>query len=337
MATSLFKSKKISLALSIFVVGTITYFALVGVVGAVKETYKFAKEKYENNISLKINFGRDIVVRDIGLGGPYSENDEDADMTPLGKYFVDEDARFPNIGARYFLVGDLETKQVIFSRGENESVPIASVTKLMTAVIADEKIGLEKDVVVSRRAVSTTGEQGNLRVGERYSVENILYPLLLESSNDAAEAISEFEDRDLFIEDMNKKAELLKMEKTSYSDPSGLSSKNVSSPADLLTLANYISKYRNFIFEITQNKSYKFANKAWNSNSKFRNDKSWLGGKNGFISAAGKTNIGLFKMKLGVGEDAKERKIAIILLNTQDIERDTRAILSFLQKNVQYE
>ena len=196
-------------------------------------------------------------------------------MTPMGKYFVNENAKFPNIGAKYFLVGDLETKQVIFSRGENESVPIASVTKLMTAVIADEKIGLEKDIVVSRRAVSYTGEQGNLRVGERYSVENILYPLLLESSNDAAEAISEFEDRDLFIEDMNKKAELLKMEKTSYSDPSGLSSKNVSSPADLLTLANYISRYRNFIFEITQNKSYKFANKSWNSNSKFRNDKNY--------------------------------------------------------------
>lgn len=337
MAISLFKNKKINLALAIIIGAAILYFALVGIMGAAKETYKFVIEKYENNISLKINFGRDIVVRDTGLGGPYPDENENEEMTPLGKYFVGEDARFPNIGAKYFLVGDLDTKQVIFSRGENESVPIASVTKLMTAVIADEKIGLEKDIVVSRRAVSYTGEQGNLKVGERYSVENILYPLLMESSNDAAEAISEFEDRDLFIEDMNKKAELLKMEKTSYSDPSGLSSKNVSSPADLLTLANYISKYRNFIFEVTQNKSYKFANKAWNSNSKFRNDKNWLGGKNGFISAAGKTNIGLFNVKLGAGDNVKERKIAIILLNTQDIERDTRAILSFLQKNVQYE
>ncbi|MEY2701723.1 MAG: hypothetical protein RLY43_356, partial [Bacteroidota bacterium] len=239
--------------------------------------------------------------------------------------------------AKYFLVGDVDTKQIIFSRGENESVPIASVSKLMTAVLADEYIGLDKETVVSRRAVATTGEQGNLRTGEKYFIEDLMYPLLLESSNDAAEVISEFDDRDLFIEEMNKKAKALKMDKTSYLDPSGLSSRNVSSPTDLLTLVNYISKYRNFIFEITQEKSYRIRNKVWYSNSRFKNDKNWLGGKNGFISAAGKTNIALFKVRFEGQKEGEERKIAVILLNTKDVERDTRSIMNFLQKNVQYE
>lgn len=333
-----FKSKKILIPTLVFVGTGALYFASIGIIGATKGIYGFANEKYENNLSLKINFGRDIIVRD-GVGGPYSEKTEEVEPTYLGNYYVDEDVKFPNVGAKYFLVGDVDTKQIIFSRGENESVPLASLTKLMTAVVADEKIGLEKETVVSRRAVGIAGEQGNLRVGEKYSIEEILYPLLLESSNDAAELIAEYDDREVFLADMNTRADLLKMEQTNYEDASGLSSRNVSSANDLLTLVNYISKYRNFIFEITQEKSYRLGNKVWFSNSRFKNYKDYLGGKNGYISAAGKTNIALFNVKFdsGASEEEGQRKIAIILLNTTDIERDTKNILTFLQKNVRYE
>jgi D-alanyl-D-alanine carboxypeptidase len=331
------KTNKILSAVLIIIALAVFYFASVGFIRVAKETYKFAVEKYEENIDFKINFGRDLVVRDNDLGGPSPEGGEESEITPFGKYYIEGDVKFPSVSAKYFLVGDVDTKQIIFSRGENESVPIASVTKLMTAVLADEYIGLDKETVVSRRAVGATGEQGNLRTGEKYFIEDLLYPLLLESSNDAAEVISEFDERDLFIEEMNKKAKSLKMDKTSYLDPSGLSSKNVSSPNDLLTLVNYVSRYRNFIFEITQEKSYRIRNKVWYSNSRFKNDKNWLGGKNGFISAAGKTNIALFKVRFEGQKEGEERKIAVILLNTKDIERDTRSIMSFLQKNVQYE
>jgi D-alanyl-D-alanine carboxypeptidase len=296
--------------------------------------YEFAAEKYKSNV--RINFGRDIVVKE-GVGGPHSENFDEDRVSYLRNYSVEWGAKVPSVGAKYFLVADLETKQIIFSRDEDKSVPHASITKLMTALIADEEIGLEKETVVSSRAVNTTGEQGSLFRGEKYSIENLLYPLLLESSNDAAEVLAEFDNRDSFIMDMNAKAKTLGMTKTSYSDPSGLSSKNVSSANDLLTLANHIHKYRSFILDITKEKSHRLGRKVWFSNSKFKNDKNWLGGKNGYISAAGKTNIALFSIKFQSDLEESERIVAVILLNTQDIERDTRAILSFLQKNVRYE
>ncbi len=339
MAISLLKNKKILFTIASLVFVGVAYFAYIGVVTVSKEVYKFAYKKYEENLVLKISFGRDIVVRNSGLGGPSPEIDTEKEITYLGNYIVDENAKFPKIDAKYFLVGDFETKQIIFSRGEDSSVPIASVTKLMTAIIADEEIGLEKETVVSRRAVGITGEQGNLRVGEKYSIEELFFPLLLESSNDAAELLAEFDNRDDFIASMNTKADILKMDKTNYFDASGLSYKNVSSPKDLLSLINYISKYRNFIFEITQQKSHRLGSKVWYSNSRFKNYKDYLGGKNGYISAAGKTNIALFNLKLGNedNEELRDRKIAIIILNTNDIEKDTRNILQFLQKNVRYE
>lgn len=333
------KSKIIKIILLSILSAVVLYFAFIGAVRITNTFYVAAKEKYEEDFAYrKIRFGRDIVVQR-GLGGPYSENTgEESEF--LRKYRIAEGAKFPSIGAKYFLVGDIETNQIIFSKGEDDSVPIASVTKLMTALIADEEIGLEKETVVSQRAVSTHGEQGNLRRGEKYSIEELFYPLLLESSNDASEVLSEFDDRFSFILDMNEKAKLLKMTKTSYNDPSGLSSKNVSSPEDLFKLVQYIAKYRNFIFEITQEKSHRLGNKVWYSNSRFKNYDGYLGGKNGFITAAGKTNIALFEVEFeGDHGDKKDnkRKIAIIILNTQDIERDTRNILNYLQKNVRYE
>jgi D-alanyl-D-alanine carboxypeptidase len=332
--------KIIKIVLIGLISGVVIYFAYIGGSRIFNKLYIVGQEKYEEEFAYrKINFGRGIVVQD-GLGGPYSTPTDTEETEFLRKYRIAEGAKFPNIGAKYFLVGDIETNQIIFSKGEDLSVPIASLTKLMTALIADEKIGLEKETVMSQRAVNTYGEQGNVRRGEKYTIEQLFYPLLLESSNDVAESLAEFDDRDSFLTDMNAKAKLLEMTKTSYYDPSGLSFKNVSSLNDLFKLTQYISKYRNFIFEITQNKSHRLGKKVWYSNSKFKNYKGYLGGKNGYISAAGKTNVALFEIEFegdhGEKEDNK-RKIAIIILNTQDIEKDTKNILNYLQKNVRYE
>lgn len=334
-AISWLKNNKLPALLVLISGGALLYFASVGIIKTASGVFEFASEQYKNNST--ISFGRDIIVRGSGLGGPLSEPGNGEQKYDFGSYFVDEGAKFPNVSAKYFLVGDIENNQIIFSRGDDKSVPIASVTKLMTAVIADENVGLEKETIISWRAVATSGEQGNLRQGEKYKIEELFYPLLLESSNDAAEAISEAIDRDLFLGYMNERAKLLDMQETFYHDPSGLSSRNVSSVNDLFALVQYISKYRNFIFEVTQEKSHRIGNKVWYSNSRFKNSSNYLGGKNGFISAAGKTNIAIFKIKFEGYSRSTERKIAIILLNTQDIERDTRNILNFLQKNVQYE
>lgn len=330
------KLKKFSLVISFLMM---TVFAVYGAYNFTFYGYQFLKPKFDEkaedwNAKMNVSFGRDVVVKD-NLGGPSSEFFEEESITYLKRYVVTDDKAFPKISAKYFLIGDLDTGQIIASHEESKSVPIASLTKLMTAVVADESIGLDKETAISNTAVDTYGRQGSLKRGEVYSVEELLYPLLLESSNDAAEAIAEYDNHFAFMLDMNAKAKLLEMTETSFEDPSGLSKNNVSSANDLFKLVQYIHKYRNYIFDISKEKSHRIGNKVWYSNSRFRNDSNYIGGKNGYTDEAGKTNIGIFSLPLE-GEDGF-RNIVVIILHSRDIEKDTRAVTSYLNKYVYYQ
>jgi D-alanyl-D-alanine carboxypeptidase len=275
-------------------------------------------------------------VQVVGQGGPALDPlPEDTADANTKRYVVKGSTTFPNISAKGFLVGDVETGQIIASRQKDTARPIASVSKLMTALVADETLAISDETVISRKAASMTGTRGNLKTGTTYTIEQLFYPLLLASGNDAAEAIAEHENRYTFLLDMNAKADALDMVNTNFEDPSGLSAKNVSSPADLFALLQHMHKYRRYLLDITMEKSHKAGKMTWYSNSRFRNYENYVGGKNGYIDASGKTNVALFRLPLE-GDD-QYRTVAIILLNTRDAVVDTRAITTYLTKYVYYE
>lgn len=288
-------------------------------------------------------FARD---ESVGLGGPNLDDiDKDSSVSKLSqkRYVVKgSSSDFPNIHSTTFLVGDVETGQIIASKQRDAVHPIASLTKLMTAVVADEKIGLQEETVISKTAISTYGSSGNLRRGEKYNIETLLYPLLLSSSNDAAEAIAEFDNRHAFMLDMNSKTKELNMENTYYDDPSGLSAKNVSSVNDLFKLVRYVDKYRRYIFEITNTKRYRDTNTrtTWYNNSRFTGLDNYFGGKNGYTDEAGKTNIAIYELPLEIKNGGKEegyRKVAIIVFDSRNPLSDTKSIVNYLNKFVYYE
>lgn len=251
-----------------------------------------------------------------------------------GIYSTKNGAKFPKITAKAYIVADLESGAVIASYGEKVPLPIASLSKMMTALVSLETINQYKEATVSRTAFGTYGAQGNLRTGEKLKISTVLYPLLLESSNDAAEVLAEFAGRNTFIKNMNDKAESIGLFNTSFEDPSGLSKNNISTAEDLFKLARYIYKYKSFIFDITKLKDYTSDKHTWYSNSKFRNDDNYLGGKNGYTDDAHYTLATLVELPLG---EFQKRKIAIILLNSQKTtEKDTRAIILYLLNNVYY-
>jgi D-alanyl-D-alanine carboxypeptidase len=161
-----------------------------------------------------------------------------------------------------------------------------------------------------------------------------MYPMLLESSNDAAEVLAEFSGRNLFIRNMNNKAISVGLLNTKFEDPSGLSKNNISTAEDLFKLVKYIYKYKKYIFDVTDLKEYSNKKNTWYSNSKFKNDKNHIGSKNGYTDEAKYTQIVLFEMPLG---EFERRKIAIILLGSEHtIEKDVRAISLYLLNNVYY-
>lgn len=143
-------------------------------------------------------------------------------------------------------VVDQETQEVLFSKNEEAVLPIASLTKLMTALLISEaELPLDEAITITRDDVDTEkGSTSRLRVGATLTRGELLHLALMSSENRAAHALGRTYPGglDVFVEMMNAKAQLLGMHDTRYVEPTGLSSKNRSSARDLATLVDVASE-----------------------------------------------------------------------------------------------
>jgi D-alanyl-D-alanine carboxypeptidase len=151
--------------------------------------------------------------------------------------------RPPHISAPVGLLADLDTGAVLYRKSTQLARPIASLTKVMTALIVTETTDPDETVVVDPAAVYGRDDYGasstlGLRAGERMSVEDLLYGLLLGSANDASEALAIHVDGSVeaFVAHMNRRAVSLGMGDTRFFSPSGLDDRGRSTASDLLRL-----------------------------------------------------------------------------------------------------
>jgi len=166
-----------------------------------------------------------------------------AGAAPAPEQTSKEANRPPQLQSRSWGVIDARNGDVLASHALNESLPIASTTKLMTAYVAMKELPLGKIV----RAQPYQAEYGEslmgLRAGERISVRDLLYGLILLSGNDAAHtlAISAAGSEARFVAQMNRYAAALGLSHTHYANPVGLDQKgNYSSAGDLMTLTQHL-------------------------------------------------------------------------------------------------
>ena len=145
------------------------------------------------------------------------------------------------------VVFDAQTGEVLYAKNANNTAPIASITKLMTAmVVLDGKLPMDEMLTITRDDEDTLkGTYSRLRIGTRQSRKEMLRLALMSSENRAASALGRHYPggRSAFIAAMNRKAVALKMRHTHFDDSTGLSSRNVSSAGDLVTLAQTASGY----------------------------------------------------------------------------------------------
>lgn len=150
--------------------------------------------------------------------------------------------------------------QILFEKELNKKAGIASITKLMTAVIVIDKYPLDSKIEVNEEMLNAWGTAGGLQIGEHVNIKDLLYIMLIESSNDAAECLASKVGRENFIHLMNEKAKGLKMKNTEYFNPSGLDEDdgtyNTSSAKDLTILVSNILEDYPIIAEILSNKTY---------------------------------------------------------------------------------
>jgi len=213
-------------------------------------------------------------------------------------------------------------QRVVFSKESQKILPIASLTKLMTALVAwEENDNLWEAVTVSQKAANQEDIPiyGNLKEGEVFTVEKLIELTLIYSSNDAAFALSQstgsYEE---FLEKMNQKAKILGAYNTRFINPTGLDPENPdtlpnhSTAKELALLAQYIIKLYPEIFEISL-KEGPYPTKNGVSDLYLPGSQEFIGAKTGYTEKAGGCMLVVFK-------DQKDNTFFNVILGTASSE-----------------
>ena len=238
----------------------------------------------------------------------------------------------PEVGAGSAVLVDLDSGQVLFELDRHERRPIASLTKIMTALLVVERAGLTDVVTVSEEAASgqVSGISGlGLEPGERIRVNELLYALLLQSANDAALALAEHVSGsvDAFVDAMNARAEQLGMTRTMFASPNGLDDSGYSSAGDLVRLTRAALRSRGFASVVATRFHTVESLDAEPRIVQNRNVLLWLypgaiGVKTGFTSPAG------FCVVAGA-QRGDERLLAVVLGEPGEPFSDAASLLNY--------
>jgi D-alanyl-D-alanine carboxypeptidase (penicillin-binding protein 5/6) len=224
----------------------------------------------------------------------------------------------PNVSARAWAIFDGRTGRRLYGNNDAAALPMASTTKIMTAYIVLQEAAnnakvLDEVIAVSAQAARTTGSGARIREGDRISVREMLYGLLLPSGNDAATAIAEhfgprFRDPNAknaptplasFVAEMNRRAARLMLAETRYLDPHGLA-RNETSARNLTTLAYHAMQnatFRQYVqtrrheTQITNAKNERRM-VTWDNTNKLLDIEGYDGIKTGTTMAAGSCLVG---------------------------------------------
>ncbi|GGA60958.1 D-alanyl-D-alanine carboxypeptidase family protein [Ornithinibacillus halotolerans] len=203
----------------------------------------------------------------------------------------------PGVSAHNAVLIEQSTGRILYEKDAHEKQNIASITKIMTAIIAIESGKMDEIATASRKAVYTEGSSIYLEQGEKMPLEDLVYGLMLRSGNDAAVTIAEHVggSEEGFVYLMNEKADWLGMTNTHFDNPHGLDSDtHYSSAYDMALLMRYAMD--NDIFKtISSTKMYKSEKRtySWKNKNKLLTAyyKYCTGGKTGFTKKTGRTLV----------------------------------------------
>jgi serine-type D-Ala-D-Ala carboxypeptidase (penicillin-binding protein 5/6) len=224
-----------------------------------------------------------------------------------------------DIGQKVYLVVDLDSQKILAKKAINQRKPIASLTKIMTAMVVLESMDLEETISVPKEIAKVTGSKLYLLPDTKITVRELLKGMLIKSANDCAFALEKGYDRKTakgkFVELMNRKAEALAMTKTEFVEATGLSERNISTARDLSFLVNYALRkdlFRQIIkiysTNIKTENGYQFP--VTSTNRLLKTDQTVFGIKTGYLEEAGQCFIG--------GFEQNDRRLITVLLGSNN-------------------
>jgi D-alanyl-D-alanine carboxypeptidase len=284
----------------------------------------------KNNKPIKANINQtqgDKTISKLPVAG-----DIDNKFFPIRNWTIDE----PEILAKSAIVlnfRDDRRDSALFQKNINQILPIASLTKLMTAIVTIENYDPETIIKILKDAIDTNGNNGGLINGEELKVRDLLYIMLVESSNDAAMSLAKDNPQtnyDEFILKMNNKAKELGFKNTNFVEPVGLDSYNQSTVSEIAILAEYAFKFPllSEILKTQETTIYsidrKFIHEITNTNRLLGKIPQLIGGKTGFTDEAGGCLMTISKI-------LDNNYLITVILGSTQREIDTEKLIDWAQ------
>lgn len=238
----------------------------------------------------------------------------------------------PRISAKAYLVGNINTGKIYISSNENAPLPVASMSKLVTSVITLYYYSPTSTVEITEDMMDGMPPETNFRAGEKFLAMDLLYPMLLSSSNVAAEALASAAGRSKFLELMSSYAWEIGMPETYFADPSGIDPRNRASAKNIFALAKYLYNFHGDILALTRIAQKSFladenhGAHTYDSIHPFVRDRRFIGGKTGRTPQAGETMLTILRID--------NQPIAFVVMgsNVGMREADTRVLIGDLEK-----
>lgn len=285
------------------------------------------------NVLFVFNFNKESQIDDklINISADYSQ----AFLFPISEPsyvpILNTTIEKPQISAQSAVVYDLKSSKYLYSKNINLRLPIASLTKLMTAVVVMELLNLDDIVTVPKEAIKIDGEKQTLYLGEKIKVRDLLKMMLIESSNDAAYALKFYAASlgiDL-IQKMNAKAVELGMINSIFHDPAGLNDEASSTAEDLIKLVKFSMRFNDIWIILAEKISTiysvdgKIEHRVKNTNQLLDIIPGVLGGKTGYTEKA----LGCMILLVEVSD--KNDKLISVVIGSKERFTDTQKIINW--------
>lgn len=224
--------------------------------------------------------------------------------------------------AQCAILMDQDSHRILYGENIHTVRSVASISKIMTAILAVESGKLKDTVVIDETVLKAYGSGVYIQVGEHITLEDLVYGLMLRSGNDAALAIANYvgKDVDHFVEQMNQKGKEIGMKNTTFHNPSGLDEEegNYSTAYDMAILTSYAMKNTTYQKIVKTKKRTVKTDKntyVWTNKNKLLSMYDYTtGGKTGFtkiakrtlVSTASKDHLNLVAVTLNDGNDFED-------------------------------
>jgi hypothetical protein len=232
----------------------------------------------------------------------------------------------PAVDAAEFIAVDLESGFVFAEQKREAIIPMGPFAKLVTALVAAEYINLDATIQVPRTLRTATDERV-YAPGSKVRVYNLLFPLLLENSDEAAEILASVLGRERFITTLNKKADSLGMKHTHFADTSGVDEKTVTTLSDIYQLLTYIQENRSFVLSIASGKVERsaYGKGVLKEVSPLMKEPYAVASIEG-VSERGAYGLSVLKTTVG----GSERTVLYVLIGSSRVSDDTKQLRSFV-------